>query len=85
MVKETTTAAEEKPADATEAATDAVPAIEDLLTVEGFDYDAVAAYVETAELNPLVKTSVQTLLEQAKANPDTLQATLDALRQALGL
>ena len=60
-------------------------AITDLLTVDGFDYDKVAEYIDGTELNALAKAAAKTLLDQARDNPEGLQATLDGLKEALGL
>lgn len=97
---EATGEAAEQAADATQTATDAAGAasdaaeavaetneigIADLLTVDGFDYDKVATYIDGSGLNAIAKTGAKALLEQAKNNPDALQGVLDQLRGALNL
>ena len=79
--------AAEPAADVAEAVADAAdaPAITDLLTVEGFDYDKVAEYIDASDLGVIAKTGAKALLDQAKSNPDALQGVLEQLKSQLGL
>ena len=54
-----------------------------LLTVEGFDYDRVIAYVENSDLSPLIKRTTQSTLKSARDNPALLEAALSILRGQL--
>ncbi len=75
-------------ADTAEEAADAAAettSITELLTVDGFNYDKVAEYIDGSDLNLVAKTGAKALLEQAKSNPDGLAGILDQLKGALGL
>ena len=69
----------------TEAAPEAQSDITEVLTVDGFDYDRVVAYIDESNLSLLIKTSTKAALEQARDNPEQLQALLATLRDQLGL
>ena len=80
-----TMAATESVADAADATEATTVKIEEFLTVDGFDYDRVVEYIDNSELSLLIKTSTKAALEQARNNPEQLQALLGTLRDQLGL
>ena len=83
-ITETIEPATEPTEGAEETAAPASP--QELLTVEGFDYDAVIALIDDSEeVSPLLKTPLKQALEQARDNPDLLAAALERVRDALGI
>jgi hypothetical protein len=71
--------------DTAQVADEAGTRIADLLTVDGFDFDQVIAYIENSELATTVKATTKAALEQARDNPDALRDVLDTLRTRLGV
>lgn len=59
--------------------------LSDLLTLEGFDYDAVIEYIDQSDMSLLIKSSTKVALEQARDNPEQLRGVLEALREQLGV
>lgn len=59
--------------------------VQTVLSVEGFDYDRVAALIASSNVGDLRKTLLTTALEQAQGNPDLLRIALDQTRSALGM
>ena len=56
-----------------------------LFTAEGVDFDRIGELLENSDLGALQKTTLKTALDQARDNPDLLQAALDQVKSALGL
>jgi len=60
--------------------------IADLLTPETFDFDLVGEWVQNSDALGLgQKTAIQAALEQAKSNPELLNAVIDQIKGAAGL
>ena len=84
-------AAEEAASNAAAAVSDAVEGavpeggtLGELLTVEGFDADAVLDAVATSDLGVLQKTGLSALVEEARNNPDLIESVISQVREALG-
>ncbi len=56
-----------------------------LLTPEGYDPDQVLAYVEGSDLDPAVKATLRSSIEQTRSEPALIPTVLGALRTRLGL
>lgn len=59
--------------------------LEQLLTVEGFDFAQVQAIIDGSNLNPMQKTTLDAALTQAQDNPEALRQVLAQMRSALDL
>ena len=55
-----------------------------LFTVDGFDYDKAAEFIDGTELSGMVKTTMKAGLQKAQDNPDLLQTALEKARETLG-
>ncbi|MFT7145929.1 MAG: hypothetical protein ACJASZ_000802, partial [Yoonia sp.] len=82
---EEATAAAELEAAATAAGDDLMAIAGDLLTVDGFDADKVAALLEGSDIPEGEKTTLATALGFAKDNPALLQPVLDNIKNLLGM
>jgi hypothetical protein len=61
------------------------PPLAELLTAEGFDADAVIAYIQESDLNPVARTSLSAVVEAARDNPTAISNAIDQVRlQLLG-
>ena len=69
----------------TPAETAEAPSIQELLTVDGFDYDKVVDYIDNSELGELKKASAKAALEAVRDTPEITQAALDQIKVLLGL
>ncbi|MFC0810590.1 hypothetical protein ACFHYO_00480, partial [Paracoccus panacisoli] len=83
------TAAGEAARDAAQAGREAASAarsaaeIDRLLTVEGFDLDAVLGLIETSNLDAAQKTSLSTVVRSAARSPSMLGGVLEQVRAVL--
>jgi len=88
-VEDTTEQATDDAAAMTEESADAAAGAEggapEALTVDGFDFDKAAEMIDSSEIGDTQKTLLKTGLNQAKDNPELLEAALDKVREALGL
>ena len=84
---EATAEAADKTAEATESAVEGVSEAEaeELLTVDGFNFDKVVEMIDGSELGVLEKTTLKAGLDQVKDNPELLGDALAKLREALNL
>jgi len=85
-------AAEEAASDAASNLTDAVSdtvsdtsGLEDLLSADGFDADAILDAVENSDLGVLQKTGLSALVEEARNNPELVESVVSQVKEALGL
>ena len=56
-----------------------------MLTVEGFDLDAVTEMIANADLGSVQQTVLTESLRSAEGNPDMLSQALSSVREALGM
>jgi ABC-type Na+ efflux pump permease subunit len=56
-----------------------------LLTVDGFDPDAVLEAIDGSDLSTLTKTGLRTTVEGARDNPEMVPGVIEQVRGALGL
>lgn len=59
--------------------------ITDLLSVDTFDADKLAAAIDASDLNDLQKIALKAAVEQAAANPELVQGVIDQIKAAMGL
>jgi hypothetical protein len=59
------------------------PALEEVLTIRGFDLDRALALVETSPLSAEQKASARAALEGARHNPAVLETVMSEIRAAL--
>ncbi len=67
-----------------ETATSVTDEVKELFTVDGFNFEKVAEYIDGSELGGMQKTMLKTGLSKAQENPDLLKETLAKAREALG-
>ena len=55
------------------------------MTLDGFDLDKVAEFIDGSDLGAIQKTSLKTGLQAAQDNPELLEKALDAVKEALNM
>ena len=83
---ETVTDAADDAADTAASVADSAQSmVQQLLSLDGFDADKVGEMIANSDLSDTQKTTLTTVLEGAKDNPELLEGALQQIKTALGL